>query len=131
MTTQARPQRAGQPARGAALTYARVGAHPRVLDRYARRLLQQGALAPAQLETWRAGVRAELEREYAAAEAGSYAESVEAWLATSWQGDALHVRCPPPPTPDRFEGFKVMYMGVCPALQGWLCSAPAPHLALR
>lgn len=86
----------GPPAHaGFPLTYARVAAHPRVLALYSERLVREGALQPAQLSAWRADVESEFQREYAAAEAGEYAESVEAWLATSWQGDALHVRMPP------------------------------------
>jgi hypothetical protein len=80
------------PHAGLPLTYARVAEQPRVLDIYAARLAARGALAPGQLAAWRADVRGELEREHAAAAAGAYAESVEAWLATSWQGDALAVR---------------------------------------
>lgn len=83
------------PHAGFPLTYARVAAHPRVLSLYAERLMREGALQPAQLSAWHADVESEFQREYAAAVAGEYAESVEAWLATSWQGDALHVRSPP------------------------------------
>lgn len=83
------------PNAGFPLTYARVAAHPRVLALYSERLVREGALQPAQLSAWHADVESEFQREYAAAEAGEYAESVEAWLATSWQGDALHVRTPP------------------------------------
>ena len=82
------------PHAGFPLTYARVAAHPRVLSLYSERLVREGALQPAQLSAWHADVESEFQREYAAAEAGEYAESVEAWLATSWQGDALHVRMP-------------------------------------
>ena len=82
------------PNAGFPLTYARVAAHPRVLSLYSERLVREGALQPAQLSAWHADVETEFQREYAAAEAGEYAESVEAWLATSWQGDALHVRMP-------------------------------------
>jgi len=93
------------PHAGLPLTYARVAEQPRVLDIYAARLAARGALAPGQLDAWRADVHAELEREHAAAAAGAYAESVEAWLATSWQGDALAVRPrawpAPPPGPPR------------------------------
>ena len=80
------------PHAGFPLTYARVAAHPRVLSLYSERLVREGALLPAQLSAWHEDVESELQREYAAAQAGKYAESVEAWLATSWQGDALHVR---------------------------------------
>ena len=76
------------------LTYARVAAHPRVLSLYSERLVREGALLPAQLSAWHEDAESEFQREFAAAEAGEYAESVEAWLATSWQGDALHVRMP-------------------------------------
>ena len=83
------------PNAGFPLTYARVAAHPRVLALYSERLVREGALQPAQRSAWHADVESEFQREYAAAEAGEYAESVEAWLATSWQGDALHVRMAP------------------------------------
>ena len=72
-----------------------MAAHPRVLALYSERLVREGALQPAQLSAWHADVESEFQREHAAAEAGEYAESVEAWLATSWQGDALHVRMAP------------------------------------
>ncbi|KAK9823055.1 hypothetical protein WJX81_005034 [Elliptochloris bilobata] len=78
------------PHAGLPLTYARVAAHPRVLTLYSERLVHEGALAPAQLDAWHEEVGSEFEREFAAAGAGKYAESVEAWLPTSWQGDALH-----------------------------------------
>jgi len=52
-----------------------------------------GVVAAAQVAEWQREVMEGFEAEWAAAQAGVYRESAKQFLSSSWQGDALAVRC--------------------------------------
>jgi 2-oxoglutarate dehydrogenase E1 component len=75
---------ADEPAFTQPLMYARIRAHPRVSEVYARQLIAEGLLSRADVERIQADFRARLETDFAAAD--SYRPNRADWLDGKWSG---------------------------------------------
>ncbi len=73
---------ADEPAFTQPLMYARIREHPRVSEIYAAKLVEEGLLAPSEVEAMRTDFRALLEDEFAASE--SYRPNRADWLDGRW-----------------------------------------------
>ncbi|GBG61860.1 hypothetical protein CBR_g23813 [Chara braunii] len=74
------------------LTYKKIATHPTTLQIYSQQLLQKGLASAEMIKNWTNGVEKTFEAEYE--EAGKYETSLEEWLSTNWQGDALGTSTP-------------------------------------
>lgn len=74
------------------LSCAAIDAHPRVLELYTRELENRGVARGGEVAAWQAAAAAEFASEFGVSKSGQYNVSLEQWLGSTWQGDALQVR---------------------------------------
>jgi 2-oxoglutarate dehydrogenase E1 component len=75
---------ADEPAFTQPLMYARIREHPRVVEVYSRKLIEEGLLTREQVDGMQAAFRATLEEEFAASD--SYRPNRADWLDGKWSG---------------------------------------------